>query len=258
MYEFRILGPLAVDVDARTVVPATPKVRQVLALFLINLNEAMSVDTLIKELWDTKAPRSAVGTAQTYIYQLRQMLNETSGNGTGFITTLSPGYLFRAEQDQVDLFRFRSLVACGQHLLGQGKQAEASETLTTALGLWHGNALANVMVGPVLRPYLVNLEEERLRALELRIEIDMDRGLHRKLVGELKSLTSQYPYNEWLHARLIEALARSGRRKEALETFRSLYSLLADELGVAPSTDVQRLQQQILVEGLPEAALSKR
>jgi DNA-binding SARP family transcriptional activator len=49
-----------------------------------------------------------------------------------------------------------------------------------------------------------------------------------------------------LHAWLIEALYRSGRRAEVLGAYRDLWSRLDVELGVAPSREAQQLQRAIL------------
>ncbi len=63
------------------------------------------------------------------------------------------------------------------------------------------------------------LDELRLRGLEARIDADLNLGLHRDLIPELESLTSEYPPRERFTEQLMVALYRSGRQAEALRSF---------------------------------------
>ena len=80
-------------------------------------------------------------------------------------------------------------------------------------------------------------------------------GLHRDLIPELRSLIALDPLNEWLHARLIEALHASGRRSEALRAYHELRVLLDRELGLGPSDELRRLQREILTADAQPPAL---
>lgn len=85
-----------------------------------------------------------------------------------------------------------------------------------------------------------------MRAMELSVEADMRLGLHRELIPDLRGLVASNLFNEWFHARLIEALHLSGRRGEALLAFRDLRRVLHEELGLEPSAELQRLHHEIL------------
>jgi DNA-binding SARP family transcriptional activator len=54
------------------------------------------------------------------------------------------------------------------------------------------------------------------------------------------------PLNEGAHRRLIVALARAGRRSNALRQFLECRRALAEQLGVEPASETARLQQRIL------------
>jgi DNA-binding SARP family transcriptional activator len=124
--------------------------------------------------------------------------------------------------------------------------------------MWKGQPMANVETGPVLTGYAVQLREQRLNALQLRIEAEMALGRHREMIGELKALVTADPFNEWFHARLIDALNQSGRRREALDAFHALRTYLNDELGVEPSGEVQREHQAVLCVAPSPAATPPR
>jgi DNA-binding SARP family transcriptional activator len=101
-------------------------------------------------------------------------------------------------------------------------------------------------VGRVLEVDIQHLEEERRRAAELLIEAAFAAGRHRDFIGTLKKMVADDPYNEWLHARLMEALTLTGRRREALHFYDGLRRLLADQLGLHPMPELRALERQVL------------
>jgi DNA-binding SARP family transcriptional activator len=194
----------------------------------------------MEEIWGDDPPTSANTTLQTYIYQIRCAL------GRGTIETRPGGYCFAVEESVVDLLQFRAHVTCGQHLLRLNRPEEALDELYAGLVLWRGRPLSNVQIGSVLELDVQHLEEERRRAAELWVEASFSTGRHREIIGDLKLLTAEDPYNEWLHGRLIEALALSGRRRDALSAYASLRKSLAEHLGLEPMRELQELERKVL------------
>jgi DNA-binding SARP family transcriptional activator len=244
-----MLGPLEIVVDGAVRTPTTPKVRTVLALLLMDTNETVSTDTIIEELWGSAAPRSATGTIQTYIYQLRKVLHGLSPPGSDDqvgLVTKPAGYQLRVDPECIDIYEFESLVRRGRDALHSGDSERASALLHEGLRLWRGQPLGGVERGQRLGAYVARLEENRLSALECRIEADLKVGRHRELVGELKALVAAHPMHEWLYSRLMLALHMSGRRIEALEVFQSLRRGLREELGLDPSAELQQMQRALL------------
>lgn len=71
-------------------------------------------------------------------------------------------------------------------------------------------------------------------------------GRHAQLVGELQTLVREHPLRERPAAQLMLALYRSGRQAEALEVYRETRVVLNRELGIDPSSSLQRLEGEIL------------
>ncbi|MET9342209.1 AfsR/SARP family transcriptional regulator [Nonomuraea sp. NPDC003804] len=244
MIEFRVLGPVAVCRDRLDITPRAARLRQVLSLLLLQgNNQAVPLDALVDELWGERTPKTAVTTAQTYVYRLRTLL------GRARLVTTPHGYLLRAEEDTVDATLFHRRLDEGHRLLEEGDRETAARTFRQALDLWTGAALATVAQGRALQAHAVFLEEKRLHAYELVIQTELELGLHRQLVGELRGLVTTHPLNEWFHAQLITALHRSGRRSEALLAYEHLRAVLDSELGVDPSPEVERVQREVLSIG---------
>ena len=71
-------------------------------------------------------------------------------------------------------------------------------------------------------------------------------GQHAEVLPDLERLIREHPLRERLWAHLMLARYRSGRQAEALDAFRQAQELLAEELGIDPSPELQELQRRIL------------
>ncbi|MGH3136486.1 MAG: BTAD domain-containing putative transcriptional regulator [Gaiellaceae bacterium] len=233
--EFRVLGPLEVEEEGRVLKLGGAKQRALLALLLLYANEAVSRDRLIDELWGSTPPETAPAAIQVYVSQLRKLL------GREVIVTQPPGYLIRVREGTLDLERFERAVE-----RARGAPADdAAELLRDALVLWRGPPLAE-LDGSFARAERARLNEQRLSALEQRINADLELGRHAQLVPELEGLVRDHPLREHLRGQLMIALYRSGRQAEALDVYRSGRRLLDEELGLEPHDELQRLERAIL------------
>ncbi|WP_037662490.1 winged helix-turn-helix domain-containing protein, partial [Streptomyces aurantiacus] len=70
-----VLGALAVRENGISITPSAPKPRQVLALLALNADRVVPVSALSEELWGASPPRSARTTLQTYVLQLRELID---------------------------------------------------------------------------------------------------------------------------------------------------------------------------------------
>jgi DNA-binding SARP family transcriptional activator len=237
--------------DRRGVQITAAKLRQVLTMLAANANTMVSTSQLIDELWPSNPPNSVKTIVQTYVYQLRKLFGEASQSAGGgkLLTTRLGGYLLAVPRENVDIFQFQELMARGRAALRHGKPGHAADLLGKALGLWRGIALADVNAGPNLQGLAVYLEEQRLEAVSARIEADLANNRHGELVGELRSLITTHRLHESFYIRLMQALHGCGRRGEALTVYHQLRSTLAQDLGLEPSGEAQRLQHEILKSG---------
>ncbi|MEU3977700.1 AfsR/SARP family transcriptional regulator [Streptomyces bacillaris] len=245
---FSFLGPFEITVDdGRPFTLRSPKVRQVLTLLLVQPNDVVPVETLMKELWGENPPRSSLTTLQTYIYHARKAFaREGASAHRELLVTSPPGYRMDVQGHEVDGIEFEELVNRGRVEFREGEDERASRHLRKALGMCRGRILANIETGEVLAAHVAYLEELRLRATELAIEAEIRLGRHRELIPELRTLVKEHPLNEWFHAQLISILGVSGRRGEALKAYQDLRGILDDELGLEPSDELQRLQYEVL------------
>ncbi|HET6212869.1 MAG TPA: tetratricopeptide repeat protein [Micromonosporaceae bacterium] len=239
--EFRLLGPLDVRVGDQVVAISSPKHRILLATLLLGDGHPVPVGSLVDATWGDAPPDNPRRTVQTNITRLRALLSEAGADG--LIATCADGYRMDVAPDGVDLGRFRAGLACADHAADLDEEAAA---LADALAEWRGEPLADVPSDLLQREAAPRLREQRLRALERRIDVDLRRGRHGELIGELTTLTAQNPLRERLWAQLMDALYGSGRRADALAAYQTARRFLADELGIDPGEELQHQHATVL------------
>src|SRR5919205_48126 len=235
--EFRILGPLEVGEPNCQIELGGRKQRALLGVLLLHANEPISCERLVDELWGAQPPARAHKLVQGYVSGLRKLL------GPARLVTRPPGYLARVEAEELDLLEFDRLVGDAR---AANEPRLTAERLREALALWRGSALADLRLEGFAASEAERLNELRLATLLTRIEADLELGRHVELVGELESLVAAHPLQERLRALLMLALYRSGRQADALDLYRATRTLLADELGLDPSPELQRLERLVL------------
>ncbi len=236
--EFRVLGNVEVlDRGSRKTVGG-PKQRGVLALIVSQAGAVVSVDRIIEDVWGESPELNARRSLQTHVSKIRAEIGDVIGHR-------GDGYFFSADPQSIDAVRFEALEREASEVLDEDPDA-ASALLREALGLWRGHPYADVDSRGELGPEITRLNELRLTTLSTRIEVDLALGRHRELIGELEALAAEFPLREGFRAQLMVALYRSGRQADALRAYERGRRYLGEEVGIDPSPDLRRLEQQIL------------
>ncbi|MFJ4370801.1 BTAD domain-containing putative transcriptional regulator [Streptomyces chartreusis] len=249
--EFKVLGPLEVVSDGRSLPLGGVKQRAVLALLLLHANQVVATSQLLDALWPEDArPVTARKMVQNAVWGLRALLESGDGEareGTApQLVTRAPGYVLRLDPERLDATRFERAVAAGRARLDAGEAAEAAVLLGDALAEWRGSALSDLAEQGVEWAELTALRQLRLDAMEDRFEAELACGRHQAVLGELTSLAEAEPLRERLCGQLMLALYRCGRQAEALSVFSKVRQALVEEYGLEPSASLQNLQQRIL------------
>jgi DNA-binding SARP family transcriptional activator len=241
---FLLLGPVEAKQGGTVLQLGRRRERCLLALLLLDVGKVVSAERLMDLLWDGAPPVSARDSLHSHVSRLRSVLDPGRDGARGIrLLVRNHGYLAEADPRQVDVHRFTELV--GHARLRSDPDARAG-MLRQALALWRGPVLAGSASDFLHRRVLASLTEQRLNALQLAIDAELERGRHRELVGELSALTVEYPEREQLWAQLALALYRCDRQAEALATLTRARSYLAGELGIDPGERLRRLYTQIL------------
>ncbi len=238
--EVRLLGPLEVATGTTLLDVGPPKQRSLFVLLALRAGQLVTVEDLIDGLWGQDPPRSAQKTLQTYVSGLRRAVPAAA------LATVPGGYRLELGPEQCDVARFENLLAAARRATADGDDTAASTGLHAALLLWRGQVLTDVVDQPYGAATAERLKELRRVAVEDLTDLRLRAGAHHELVADLQAQVSDEPLRERRWSQLMTALYRSGRQAEALQAFRTLRQLLDDELGIAPSAHLVRLEQEIL------------
>ncbi|HET7015336.1 MAG TPA: BTAD domain-containing putative transcriptional regulator [Streptosporangiaceae bacterium] len=241
---FALLGTLTLaDRAGSPIAVPGPRQRALLAALLLSANRPVPTDALAEVVWNGSPPPGAATTLRSHIRRLRGTLGSQTDTP---ISACDPGYQISVREPDLDVLIFER--ACRE--AGAARRAarwpEVSAAARRALELWRGTPLMDVPSQVLRDQFLPGLEQRYLQALEDRIEADLRLGSHDRLIPELRDLAAEHPMRERFGAQLIEALARAGRRAEALDTYRQVRRTLVTELGIEPGPQLQQLHQQIL------------
>jgi DNA-binding SARP family transcriptional activator/Tfp pilus assembly protein PilF len=241
--ELGVLGPLLVTRDGTTVPVPAGRQRALLAFLLLNADRTVPADELIQALWGDDPPVSARASLHNYVKRLRNTLGDSRHS---LLRTQPGGYLFSVGRGVIDVSQFEVLLSAAQAARSAGSWDQAGAAARAALTLWRGEPLVDVTSDVLARQEAPRLAELRLQAVETQLGADLELGRYAEVIPELRRLVGGHPLREKLHAQLMVALYRCGRRAEALAAYQDARRILIRELGAEPGTELRELHRRIL------------
>ncbi|MFH9467849.1 BTAD domain-containing putative transcriptional regulator [Streptomyces clavifer] len=242
---YGLLGPVAAwDGDGEPLALGAPRHREVLSRLLVARGRVVPVDRLVADLWEGEAPAGAVGAVRTFVSALRRVLEprRPPRRAPRLLVTQGPGYVLHAGRDAVDAWRFEDIAGRAGAAAPRGAVALWDE----ALALWRGPVIADFPGARWAAADRARLEALRLHAVERRSDALLATGAVREAAVELEAHVAAHPWREDGWVLLATALARSGRRGEALEALRRARRTLARDHGTGPGPALARAEDQIL------------
>ncbi len=240
-----VLGTVQVcSADGAVVEVGGVRLRMLVARLALEPGRAVSAEALVDGLWGEQGPAEAAGALQALVSRLRRALR-----GVGVVELVAGGYRLGAHEPgglELDVDRFEELAGRGRHELAAGGFADAAATLDSALGLWRGNALADVRDAPFARDAATRLEGLRTAAIADRFDAGLRLGRYEEALPGLERAVADDPLSERLAALRIRALAGAGRQADALAAYEAIRGTLADELGIDPSAELREAHLALL------------
>jgi DNA-binding SARP family transcriptional activator len=220
------------------------KPRTLLVALLLDAGRLVPADRLVVALWDGGAPPTARASLNNHVHALRRTLGDASGQ---LVRTAAPGYSMDVAPEDLDVHVFEDRLRRGRAAHRGGDWALAAEQLAAALAVWRGEPLPDLRAAELLAEAWARWSEQRLQALEWRIDSDLRLGHHDDVVAELSELVAVHPLRENLAGLLMLACYQCGRQADALSVYRRTREVLIGELGAEPGGQLQDLHQRILV-----------
>jgi DNA-binding SARP family transcriptional activator len=243
---FGVLGPLKIWHGGEQVL-LRGRERAVLGLLALNPNVAIDREIIIEVLWGGAPPGSAISIVQTYISRLRSVFNAVASQKSSgeFLFGGGSSYMLKAQDHQLDLLAFDSLIERGRRAATAGKADAALDAYGEALGLWRGAPLADI---DILQSYAGTLELVR-RWTEVVIDharISIAGGAYERALPFLHAVVARDPFHEPAYAQLLVALAGSGHQAAALRIYADVRRRLDAQLGVSPSAELRDAYTRVL------------
>lgn len=237
-----LLGPIQVSADDGTPVEVGGvRLRMLLARLALEEGRTVSVDSLVDGLWGEEPPAETANALQALVSRLRRALR-----GSATVESASGGYRLSVRAEDVDVHRFEELAARGRRALAAGRAGEAASLLGTALGLWQGSALADVLDAPFAGPVATRLDDLRTAAAEDRCDAELRLGRYGEVLADLEAAGADRPLSERVAGLRMRALSAAGRQSDALAVYEAIRRRLAGELGVDPSAELREIHLVLL------------
>ena len=247
--EIRVLGPFELVVSGRAVRIGSVKQRAVLALLALQAGQVVSSETLCAALWVQDQPASPSATLQSLVSRLRGALGLAAGAAQerrDVLRTRDPGWILDVDAEAVDALHFVELAARARKRAGRGEVAAAAADLASAVGLWRGAALVDIVDAGYLGAHATRLNEARLAAVEDLAEFELATGHHATVLSLLESHVEANPLRERAWGLLMVALYRMGRQSAALRAYQQVRATLGEELGLEPAPELADIEARIL------------
>ncbi|WP_232521579.1 AfsR/SARP family transcriptional regulator [Micromonospora phaseoli] len=241
-----VLGPLAVHDNDREVSIHSLMQRRLLGLLALNPAQLVRTADIVEVLWDGRPPATHSNLVHVYVGALRKILEpeRESRSSSDVVVTGVTGYRLALDRDQIDLARFDDLV---KQARGQGKREDAYDDYERALQCWRGPVDAAIHQHPAA----VVAAQQRIVATLAFADLAIELRRYDAAVRWLDPLSREEPLHEGLHARLVLALAGSGRQAEALHHFAAVRARIVQELGVEPGPQLADAHLRVLRQELP-------
>lgn len=243
--EFGVLGPLQVRHAGETLPLGTPQQQLVLVLLVVNLGRAASLEGVIYELWGETPPPSAVAKVRAYAAALRRLF-ESVQPGVDRIIRAGSGYLLNVAESEVDLGQFSLDVYHGRRAFATGDLPAAQDRFAQALGHWRGTMLDGLPRGPLIASRCSTVEQDRLAVIDSLAEVHLRRGQPAQASALIWPQVHAEPLREQSYALLMRARYQVDGVAAALDVYETLRRNLADQLGIEPGTELQRLHRAVL------------
>ncbi|MFJ8668559.1 BTAD domain-containing putative transcriptional regulator [Streptomyces sp. NPDC093600] len=251
--DLKVLGVFAVKESGTPIVPVTAPARRMLALLTAFADQVVPTAVVVQELWPDGPPAHALDMVETYVRQVRELIDtalragrEEPGSDSrpvarsarDVLVSLPGGYRLDTGGGSSDVSAFHRAVGAGYRAMELEDLETAAERLGQALALWTADAYTEVAAGPQLRAHITRLEQSRVQALDQWIEAQLRLGRRRELYAALPGFLARFsgpqPTYEGLLAELehgadpvhvledCERLLRCTRREPAAGRVRTL------------------------------------
>lgn len=237
---FRILGPIQLLVDGRSVPLRTTKVRGLLAILLLNANKAVAADLIVNRLWDDEyVDYSTAGRTsrpdrrqalQTNVTRLRAVLKIAGVE----VPRVQHGYRVDVDESLVDYQRFGQLTRQARIVAQQRDHNKVVALLTEAVDLWRAEPFADLTTSWAQQRRATMTENDFLPACYQLVEAHLALHRYEDALARLQPLIVEYSVNETFAVQWMRATEALSGPAPLSDFHRAFVQRFHREMGVEP------------------------
>lgn len=256
----RLFGAPQVEYDEH---PVSLRLQKELALlvYLAVTSRPHTRMALATLLWPEQDQRSALAALRRVLYQLRVDVGEDRGEGllevTPRLVSLRPNVERWLDTQQ---FSEATHLCAGHTHSPDAPQASCVAALDAAVRLYRDEFLAGFSLAdsPAFDEWQFfereGLRSEYLRILALLTTYYEHHGAYEQAIETARLWVGREPYHEPAHRALIRLYALTGQPAAARRQYDTCKRILAEQLGVQPQLETERLYQELGVPAGSSAA----
>ncbi|WP_147450770.1 AfsR/SARP family transcriptional regulator [Streptomyces hoynatensis] len=239
----RLLGGVELHAGERHSSVGTPLERLALAVLAWDAGRQVSVETLLRRIWDEEVPDRRRASLHTYLSHIRDRLRELVGHADQLVSCRN-AYRLDIAREAVDAREYLALTERARVLAEAGDLRGALALLEDASGLWRGDPLPG-LTGAWAEYVREELSEERLATATFQAGLLLRLGNFTEAAAGLRPLAARRPGDESLSVHLALALYAQGRVSDAERILQRTQYHLSRTFGQDPNAQLLRTQEGI-------------
>jgi DNA-binding SARP family transcriptional activator len=246
-----LAGRLEVETDGRKLDATRLPGRQgrvVLAYLVAERDRLVPSEELAEAVWGSSPPPTWRPALRGAVSKVREFLEELELPADDMLTSSSGCYRLVLPSDAtVDVELAAGEADAAERALAGGDLERALGAADTARAL-AGRPLLPGQEGGWVEQRRAAWQQVLVRALQVMVDAWLAHGRGDAAVQPATELVGLEPFRESAHLRLLRAHAAAGDRGEALRAYDRCRRLLAEELGVDPSPELEAAYLELLRE----------
>lgn len=220
--------------------------RLVLAYLVVQRHRPVSKEELAEVLWPDVRPASWNAAINATVGKLRPLFSKLGYRGVDLVVQALGAYHLRLPKETwIDVHAAAQSLEDAHAAVHSGELSQAWSAAVVAAAISRRPFLASEDA-PWIRDQRKKLRRILTRSLNYLAEVSLLKGDSSMACSVAEEAIGLEPFHEKAYQQLMRAHHLSGNDAEAIRTYHKLRALLADELGVWPSSATEEVKDDIM------------
>lgn len=220
-----------------------------LEYLIVYRNREIPIEELIDLLYLNDQGANPQGALKTLVYRVRAMLEELGmPENRDVILAMRGSYAWNINIPMIiDVDQFE--LACQRTATPWLSPEDKLEICLGAIALYKGDFLSRSSGEGWVNAQATYYHNMYVRLVQTTIGLLLSQDRWDDIIHICRQAIAIDGYEEYFYFYLIRALVKSGRTRQAMDTYKKMYTIFYTELGVTPSAELAALYREISREG---------